>query len=378
MAIAYHIHWNRTRNKKFEKQKKPIPENKRTFKFKVKSLPNKKNSKPTETDMLFELDDIKYYKDQLNKKKNIINRSTDEEQTFIFQQKRPQKNEISVHRLETIYEDTPLLTPGEVIQNGRQYTVAHTDFDPIITINDFTDNRNRIIAELLENDEIENNVRNTEVAILDADAQNVHDTDVNKSIRKIYSEIPIVKCNKDDATKLVKEISQYSMGKNNSLCNSEKIQNALREVSSRNSAISNVKDATELDLLLSVWNEAKRRKGDSGINVKDMLIVQISDAYEKSGILCPSGFVNRIATALVVENPERFPKTKRIIEEEMLESAAYVRRELEKDEKYDELSDEEQHNKFKENLMEKLSKDYEGVLSQEDIKSYTAPWIDNI
>lgn len=214
-----------------------------------------------------------------------------------------------------------------------------------------------------------------EVGLYDPNSQNVHDTVVGSMVRNIYSNINLVNKPDFNTEDLVNDVKQYAAGKEHY----DKVSKVLAEVKMRNSIITNVNNLTELELLASIWKKACSENEETEKNIKDMLIEQIADTVgDYDTVLCPTGFTNRIATALVVEDPEKMPKTKELFHAEIMETAANLRNELEKDNAYNDLDDDKKSSEYKEKLNEKLEKDYDGVLSKDDIKNIVAPWIDHI
>ncbi len=217
-----------------------------------------------------------------------------------------------------------------------------------------------------------------------ANSQNVHDTNICNTIRNIYSNTKILNSTEFNVGTLIDEIIAYAQ--KNKPEKVETITKVLNDVRDRNSRITNVNNATELELLATVWNEANIKESkESEQNIKDMLIIQIEDTYsinisnkDKGFTLCPTGFVNRIATALVVENPDAQPKTKQQLTTEIMDTAAKLRDDLEKDTAYTVLDDDAQSAFFKKKLLEKLNVDYLNILTSEEIIDVTKDWIDLI
>lgn len=223
-------------------------------------------------------------------------------------------------------------------------------------------------------------VTEVEATLYEVDSQNVHDTEVNKAVRKIFDSVKIKTPERSEIDVLIRAINSYADSRNGEIGTFDKdnIKRVLDDVSKRNGSVYNV-NAKEMDILATVWDEAcKKESPESSRNIKDMLLTQLSDTFDKGNTLCPSGFANRVATALIVETPEHFPKTKKIIDAEMLESAAFVRKELESDDEYNKIDDTAQTEMFKTKLNEKLLADYEGILTADDIQKSIAPWIDHV
>jgi hypothetical protein len=310
----------------------------------------------SKTEMLIEASDLQYYKTL----------KADPKTSFIFKD----QNINMPYRV-----DAGIDNDGGAIHNINNYDLVGNDvydeiFEPIR-------NREGELIEIFDDRDDINPHRNLQVTLHDADAQNVHDTAINRTVRKIYSTIDINQNTNTD--KLIKEIILYA-DIDKSPNDIKKIKLVLDKVLERNAKITNVGGKTELELLDAIWREAAVKPEPTRSNIRDMLLVQIGDTYDNhtKSVLCPTGFSNRISVALITETPELFPKTKELLNEEILESASFIRAELEDDKGYMSLNDSEQHEIFKKKLYSKLTLDYRGMLSLEEIKELTAPWIDHI
>ena len=305
-------------------------------------------------DMIIEQADLQYYKTM----------PSDPKTSFVFRE----QNINIPYRINAGID-------GGIIADINNYDLVGNDvYDQI-----FEPQRNAAgeLLEIFEEDHINAN-RNLQVTLHDADSQNVHDTEINRTVRKIYSTIDIKQNTNSD--KLIKEILNYAEDKDKSINDIKKIKLVLNKVLARNAKITNVGGKTEIELLDAIWKEAAAKSEPTRSNIRDMLLVQIGDTYDNHtrSVLCPTGFANRISVALITETPELFPKTKEILDQEILESASFIRRELEEDGDYKHLSEDDQHKLFKKELYNKLSIDYKGMLNLDEIKELVLPWIDHL
>lgn len=323
-----------------------------TPKFSVKT--RNKDKTFDHKDFLIEDADLQYYKTMPSDPKN----------SFVFRE----QNINMPYRVNAGID-------GGIITDINNYDLVGNDvYDQI-----FEPQRNAAgeLLEIFEEDHINPN-RNLQVTLNDADSQNVHDTEINRTVRKIYSTIDIKQ--NINSEKLIKDILDYANDRDKSVNDIKKIKMVLNKVLDRNAKITNVGGNTEIELLDAIWKEAATKSEPTRSNIRDMLLVQIGDTYDNHtrSVLCPTGFSNRISVALITETPELFPKTKEIYNEEILESASFIRRELEEDSDYKHLSEEDQNKLFKKELYNKLSIDYKGMLNIDEIKKLTDPWIDHI
>lgn len=200
------------------------------------------------------------------------------------------------------------------------------------------------------------------VEIPEIDTQNVHDTFVQKSTRKSFSEIN----SKDSSSEEIQDTIREMIIESKSYDDSETIEKVITNIQKRNSNITNL-ESTELQVLCSVWEAAKKDQC-----IKDYLMIQIKDCVsEYSGIVCPTGVVTRLTSTLFINDPSKFPKTKEIINQEMLGSAAKLRADLEKTGEYT-------SQEFSCQLQSKLEEDYQSILSPEEITDMTREWIHHL
>lgn len=198
------------------------------------------------------------------------------------------------------------------------------------------------------------------------DLQNVHDSTINKYIRSLFEKFTIT-----ETPGIIQEI-QGSLG-NLEPHKRESINKVLADVATRNGTITNLNGASELGVLSCVWQESQKDE-----NIKDMLFQQIIDTHENGHTHCPTGFITRISTALLINKPEDFPKTKELVKTEMFNTAANLRTELEKDDNYKELSDDDQSTELKTRLLNKYNEDYKGIFTDKEITELTKDWIDHV
>ena len=204
-------------------------------------------------------------------------------------------------------------------------------------------------------DYIDFDLENEIVDIPQVDLQNVHDTNVQKSIRKIFSDVDIV----NDSVNIkqsIKEILKKADGNPN-------VIDVINKIKERNSNIININNKTELEVLASVWEKVK-----DDPNKVDFFITNLSDSKENESVVCPSGVVTRIISTLALDDISKFPKTQENLNDEMMTTASKVRKTLEKENNYTEEY-------FKEVLIDKYQDDYAGILSLDEIKDKCKDWI---
>ena len=206
-------------------------------------------------------------------------------------------------------------------------------------------------------------------------SQNVHDSTVQDTIKVKYTKLKKEDVNVNNVNvnvNNVNEIKDYI--KKNKLINkfkSDRLIFILNEINTRNSKISNLGDASELDILNLVWKKEKWR---------EQIINELLDCYngEYNNIVCPTGVVTRLLNTDVVLNPETTPRTIEMLRTEMLNIAAQVRNKCEMDANYLKETEEEQDKYLKERIKEKMNETYNGILSSEVIQKELDSWLENL
>lgn len=197
------------------------------------------------------------------------------------------------------------------------------------------------------------------------DKQTVHDTYVQKETKKKYNEIKKAKhteeIQSDSDEQLDNSITLFINQKK--YCNEAqtvKILNIIDKIRKRNNTLTNFSD-TEYNILKNTWYNNE----DS--NIREEILNQLKDCVDITGNLyCPTGTTTRIIESVYINNPEKYPKTKHTINQEMLNTASKIR-ELYSDD-----------TEFKEHLMKHYYKEYQGILSHKEIDNTVKDWIDFI
>lgn len=211
----------------------------------------------------------------------------------------------------------------------------------------------------------------------DPDAQNVHDSLVQTTLGKQYIE-NVKKQPKTKASNNRVEIEEYIRGSELSSEDKEICKTALKKIHERKATLTNFGGDTEVDILDNTWEAADK-------NVKDFLLQQLLDATirngrEPLGLYCPTGVASRIVNASLVNEPEKMAKTRDLIHQEMMQTAANLRSKLEEKEGYNELDESSQNERLKETIYAKYKDDYidNGILDQAEVDEMTKDWIEHI
>lgn len=195
------------------------------------------------------------------------------------------------------------------------------------------------------------------------DSQTIHDTYVQKKITNEYN-------GKENGEKskslspLEDSIEEFIKSKNlRNDKNISKIKGIISKIKNRNSYVSNISDY-EYNVLENTWNKS----ADDPL-VKEEIINQLDDCLDVGGMLyCPTGVCTRIIQSKFIKNPEEYPKTKELINQEMLNIASKFQQDNPN------LPEEE----FKEKLIDKYCEEYKGLMTKKEIKQQTSDWIDYI
>lgn len=133
--------------------------------------------------------------------------------------------------------------------------------------------------------------------LYDEDSQNVHDTLVVNSSKNTYANL--TKAVVDDEFFLEQFQSPH--------------KETLLKIKERNSFIRNL-GKHEWDIVKDVWND-----GYSKPNVRAQYLKELEDCINtKDHLYCATGVVNRILSAVHIDEPEKMPKTKDIFKVEIL------------------------------------------------------------
>jgi hypothetical protein len=163
-------------------------------------------------------------------------------------------------------------------------------------------------------------------------------------------------CNNDI---IITNISTY-VEKSQHLSPDEKIKcrEVISKIIHRSSVSSLYNGDAEIDVLCNVWFF-----GDE--NVRVFLLKQMGEFVdENENLYCPSGIIARILFAAGINNPESLPKTKKILNEEMLAKAStIIDKNKTKSTRY-----------IKSLLLDEFSKDYAGILDASTVKCMIDDW----
>jgi hypothetical protein len=212
-------------------------------------------------------------------------------------------------------------------------------------------------------DYLDFDLENEQVEVPIINNQNVHDSFVQKTVRSLHSSENLHSSCKNTAVREILKI----------VGDDSDIKKVLEKIESRNATITNLNNKKEMDILQEVWDKAKKDE-----DIKAYFLTQLRDCYENYSVVCPTGTITRIISSLAIKNPEKFPRTKESVTSEMLTTASKLRQKLENDDRFLELSDGEQSEKFKTKLLNKYSNDYSSFMTQEEINEIIDPWIDEI
>lgn len=206
-----------------------------------------------------------------------------------------------------------------------------------------------------------------EKGYLGTNAQNVHSSLVQDTIKNKYQESK-KKASQSKSRDTQSEIIRFAryLKKDTS-----KLQDIITQIKKRNSFVKHMND-TEINVLHNSWISANN-------NVKEQIINELLDITDgKLYIVCPTGVTSRIINANIVENPESSPIKEEDLRKEMLQSASKIRAELDNSASFKNLSDIDQDHFFKEKLIQKFYKDYDGIISQDRIRKEYEIWINDI
>jgi hypothetical protein len=179
------------------------------------------------------------------------------------------------------------------------------------------------------------------------DSQNVHDTVIQNNVKNKYKSL---KTDYSDPDSITRDILAF--------CNNEKeVADVIHKIKKRNAKLVNFEGDTEMEILEKTWKNGNQ-------SVQAQIINELKDCKKDNDIYCPSGVATRIVSALYIETPENFPKSKDTINREILGKCSHLRN------KNPEITQEE--------LLEEMVIEYNDVHDKEFITDLMEPWIGHI
>ena len=230
-----------------------------------------------------------------------------------------------------------------VILINKDIQLEKSDIQYYNDLREEFDRRKSLYETLRKNPEIIHDDNDDDFDIPDdlqyhLDNQNVHDTMIQDNIK--------------NKMKTVQSSNFVSL---KDISNDPEIMSILSEISNRNAYLSNV-DSTEKDLIIKVWSN-----GDE--NVRAELINQIRDCRDSYGsLVCPTGVSSRVVSALYINKPSNSPKTKEILNQEVLNRFSKL---------YKKTQD-------KDAITEQIISEYSGVYSPDKIRDLISDWVEFI
>lgn len=201
--------------------------------------------------------------------------------------------------------------------------------------------------------------------IHDRDSQNVHDSFIQNYTSRKYNESN-ENNNSNKSQNIQQDIIDFAP-----ITQKQNIQDILNKISLRNSTLTKFNNDHEMDILQTTWD-------NSNNIVKAQIINELLDCRDGNELYCPTGVATRIVNANFIEEPEKMAKTKELFHQEMMNTAANLRTELESDESFNNLTPEIQTTQFKNDLLERYNVHYSGVITEDEILKMTRDWIDYI
>jgi hypothetical protein len=179
---------------------------------------------------------------------------------------------------------------------------------------------------------------------LNDDNQNVHDTIIQDNLKHAFENSRNA-ITSGDTLDAIKQYSGYDID----------VMGALKLINTRNAYVDNFQ-SNEIDLVSKVWSAGSD-------NVKSNLLIQLKDCVDEHGSLCcPTGVSSRIVSATYIDQPEKSPVSREMLNQEILH-------------KYSRLSD---AGYDKETIVDRIIQSYHGMYSPDKIKIVMDEWIDYV
>lgn len=168
-------------------------------------------------------------------------------------------------------------------------------------------------------------------------SQNVHDTIVMNNIKIRVQTIPT---SVSDDTFFINQFE-------------DKHRVILDKIKQRNANLVSY-NKTEYDIIKDVWNNSENQP-----LVRDQYLKDLEDCVDtNNNLYCPTGVVNRIISSTYITEPENMPKTKEILNNEILNK----------------FSVSIANGYSKEETKEKVILDYSGIYDSEKIENIIQEW----
>ena len=215
---------------------------------------------------------------------------------------------------------------------------------------------------------------------VDTNSQNVHDIAVQDTTKRLFSDsgpgVLDALFNPNAALDVPVEIIEFAQRSDFPKHKINDVRFVVAEIYKRDAQVSNV-GKKESEVLSQVWQGGNPNVRRQVLN--ELLDCKKQDPWDESPtIYCPTGVVTRIVAASAIETPEKMARTKEVLRKEMLETAAKVRADLERDPAFGILAPLEQSAKLKETLEDTYDRAYDGVVSKDVVRGEMNEWIDAI
>jgi len=215
---------------------------------------------------------------------------------------------------------------------------------------------------------------------VDTNSQNVHDIAVQDTTKRLFNDsgpgVLDALFNPNAALDVPVEIIEFAQRSDFPKHKINDVRFVVAEIYKRDAPVSNV-GKKESEVLSQVWQGGNPNVRRQVLN--ELLDCKKQDPWDEAPtIYCPTGVVTRIVAASAIENPEKMAKTKEVLRQEMLETAAKVRADLERDPAFSALAPLEQSAKLKETLSDTYDRAYDGVVSKDVVRGEMNEWIDAI
>ena len=247
-----------------------------------------------------------------------------------------------------------------------------TGFQTFIDYNNFENNNFENI--IFENNNFENN-NNLRVG---NDAQNVHDSLVNKTIESSISKL------EESTTQNINldEVNKFLLGKlkDNKMLDTDKdkVKKTIQYI--KDNSNSSVRNRKLEDNLVLIGNRIKNNESEEQKNnMIDNLYNELKDCVQLDGnMYCNTGIANRIINSLNGVDESVIITPKWALREELMRKCGKIREELEK---INSSNDEDFTEKLKDNIKKGLKKDYvddNKILSEIDLNKEINEWIEYV
>ena len=192
------------------------------------------------------------------------------------------------------------------------------------------------------------------------EAQNVHDSKLQRVLRKTFNDME--KIDDNDTRDTTNTTTIEDIMSNCPLKYKENVRITLDTAFERNNTMTGYNNATEKEIILQTYNMVK--------NDEDYLTYffqNLNDCIEYGNVVCSTGVVSRVLSTQFIKDPEAYPKNEKAIFQEILSKASVI---FEKTEGEKDL--------FSIELKKMIQDEYKDIMTREEMETRHKEIVDSM